>query len=47
MYNKRLTFFAKVANFFGVNAKDTPPNFQDGEWHEDSMVHQLIHPAKV
>lgn len=37
MYNKRLTFFAKVANFFGVNAKDTPPNFQDGEWHEDSI----------
>jgi hypothetical protein len=37
MFNQRLQPFAQVANFFGVNSKDTFPNMNDGEWHKDSI----------
>jgi len=37
MFNKRLIGFSRVDNFFGVNAKDSSPNMNDGEWHRDSI----------
>lgn len=37
MFNRRVLHFPKIANFLGVNTKDTSPNFSDGEWHEDSI----------
>lgn len=37
MFNRRLLPFHRVDLFYGVNTKDTAPNFLDGEWHEDSI----------